>query len=379
MLSYLAAVLALCGCGYYVLSLIAIRSFVAQAARAASPFPPVSMLKPLKGMDPALYESFRSHCLQDYPAAYEVVFGVSDLEDAAVPFVRQLIAEFPDSALRLVVCPDASATNRKVGNLAQMLQHARYEHILVNDSDIRVGPTYLRAMFSEFANPQVGMCTAPYRAVAGNTLWSRIEALGIATEFIAGVLAARQIEGGIGFGLGSTLAFTRTALDAIGGFEPLFDYLGDDYELGARIARAGYKVVLSREVVETFLPAYTFRGFFEHQLRWARAIRDSRPAEYVGMGVTFAVVWAFIGAAFSLLSWWSVLIFVLALVLRMCVAWRASQSVLHDAQARRDLWLVPLRDMLAFFVWLVSFFGSTIVWRGERFRLHRGKLERIST
>jgi ceramide glucosyltransferase len=378
-LAYVSALLALCGCGYYVLCLVAIHNFLAQPAPGPMPLPSVSVLKPLKGMDPALYESLRSHCLQEFPAEYEIIFGVSHLADAAVPFVQQLIAEFPDRAIRMIECPEASATNRKVGNLAQMVKYARYNHILVNDSDIRVSPTYLRAILSEFDDPAVGMCTAPYRAVAGRTIWSRVEALGIATDFIAGVLAARQLEGGIRFGLGSTLAFSRAALDAIGGFEPLFDYLGDDYELGARIASAGYKVVLSREVVDTFLPSYTFSGFLEHQLRWARAIRDSRPSQYVGMGVTFAVVWGIVAVLLSRLSWWSLLVLVIALALRIGVAWRGSQSVLHDQHARRDLWLVPLRDLLAFFVWLVSFFGATIVWRGERFRLQRGKLQRIST
>jgi ceramide glucosyltransferase len=373
----LCALGALCSLGYYVLCLISIRAFLREGRNAAGTFtPPVSILKPLKGMDPELYDSFRSHCLQDYPE-YEILFGVSDLEDPAVPYVRQLQAEFPQRDIRLIVCPDASATNRKVGNLAQMLLHARYDYVLVNDSDIRVSPKYLQRIMAPFRSDGVGMVTAPYRAVPQKSLWSRIEALGISTDFMAGVLAARKLEGGIRFGLGSTLAMRRTALDAIGGFAPLFEYLGDDYELGARIARSGFRVVLSHEVVDTFLPDYRFRAFFDHQLRWARAIRDSRPKDYVGMAATFGVPWALLAVAFAEGAWWSIVLLLVVLGFRFTMAQQASQRVLGDPYARRDLGLVPVRDVLAMLVWLVSFFGETIVWRGERFRLQHGKLIRL--
>ncbi|MEO8727418.1 MAG: glycosyltransferase, partial [Acidobacteriaceae bacterium] len=279
---------AVCGAGYYALCLVSIRSFLRERAVAApiEELPAVSVLKPLKGMDAGMYESFRSHCFQDY-GVYEIIFGVSDLEDAAVAYVRQLQAEFPQREISLVVCPDAEAMNRKVGNLAQMLPHARYNFMVVNDSDIWAPPEYLRVIMRAFQNSKVGMVTAPYYGAPGRSLWSRIEAIGISTDFIAGVLAARRIEGGIKFGLGSTLAMSREALDAIGGFAPLADYLGDDYELGARIANAGYEVVLSRVVVRTHLPDYSWRGFWQHQLRWSRGIRDSRKKDFVGLGATF--------------------------------------------------------------------------------------------
>ncbi len=368
---------ALAGTGYYALCLYSIRSFLKERLKGEPvTSQAVSVLKPLKGMDPDLYESFRSHCLQDF-GEYEIIFGVSDLEDASVPYVKRLQTEFPARDISLVVCPDAAATNRKAGNLAQMLRHARYDYILVNDSDIRVSREYLRNIMGPFSSLEVGMVTAPYCAVPGASLWSRIEAIGISTDFICGVLAARQLEGGIRFGLGSTLAMSRQALRKIGGFEALFDHLGDDYELGARIAAADYKVVLSREVVRTFLPAYSVRGFVDHQLRWSRVIRDSRPKDYLGLAATFGLPWAILATLFAGGSAWSLGVLGLVVVMRMTMAWRASQYVLHDDFSRRNLWLVPLRDLIAMLIWFASFFGNTVVWRGERFRLNHGKLSKL--
>jgi ceramide glucosyltransferase len=242
-------------------------------ARPTLALPPVSILKPLKGTDPDIYESFRSHCLQGYPE-YEIVFGVSESDDPAVASVQKLQREFPDHAIRLVVSPHKLGANVKVA-IAQMLDAARYEHLIVNDSDIHVEMDYLRRVMAPFANEHVGMVTCLYRGVAAPTLWSRLESLGISTDFCAGVLVARQLEGGLHFGLGSTLAFRRTDLERVGGFRSIVDYLADDYELGRRIAGLGLKVELSDVVVETHLPGYDLSDFFSHHLSWARGVRDS--------------------------------------------------------------------------------------------------------
>ena len=180
-----------------------------------------------------------------------------------------------------------------------MLGQAKYETILVNDSDIRVESDYLRRVVTPLEDNQTGLVTCLYRGTASPTLGSRLEALGISTDFAAGVLAARQLEGGIRFGLGSTLAFRRRDLEAIGGFEAFVDYLGDDYEIGRRIAERGLTVTLSDVVVETFLPAYTLREFFDHQLRWGRTVRDSRRWGYLGLGLTFGFPWGSVGAGRS--------------------------------------------------------------------------------
>src|SRR5260370_31379143 len=258
-----AAGLALCGMGFYVLCLWSARAFLRSSRKPAAVFPPpVSSLKPLRGVDPQMYESFRSHCVQDYPE-YEIIFGVGEADDPAVEAVHRLMREFPGCQIHLVVCQDVLGNNRKTSNLVQMLPQAKYSHLLINDSDIHLEPDYLRRVVAPFARPQVGMVTCPYRGIAAGTLGSKLESIGISTDFIAGVLVARQIEGGIHFALGSTLAMSRTALDAIGGLRPLVDYLADDFSLGYRIPKAGYGGVLAAVVVETHLPAYSVRGVFD--------------------------------------------------------------------------------------------------------------------
>jgi ceramide glucosyltransferase len=348
-----------------------------QERRTAPSFtPPVSILKPLKGTDPEIYESFRSHCLQDYPD-YEIIFGVSDPKDSAIPEVERLRHEFPDRAIRLVHCRENLGTNTKVSNLAQMLREARFEHLIVNDSDIRVDPDYLRRVTAGLRDAATGMVTCLYRGLAAPTLGSRLEALGISTDFCAGVLAARQLEGGIRFGLGSTMAFRRSDLAAIGGFETIVDYLADDYELGRRIAAQGKKVELSEVVVETFLPPYSFRAFLGHQLRWARGVRDSRKWGYAGLALTFGLVWSALTLALAKAAPWALVLFGLVLLLRFAVAFVVGKLVLKDRQVVPWLALIPLRDVVALLVWLLSFAGHTVDWRGDSFRLKDGKLARI--
>jgi ceramide glucosyltransferase len=378
LLETIAVVGAAAGCGYYLLCLWSARNFLRDARQgvsAATWAPPVSILKPLRGTDPDIYESFRSHCLQHYPE-YELIFGVSDPDDPAVELVERLQAEFPARNIRLVVCPKVLGTNLKVSNLAQMLPLARYDYLIVTDSDIRVDPDYLRRVMREFADPQVGLVTCLYRGIAGRTLGSRLEAIGISTDFSAGVLAARQIEG-IRFALGSTLAFPRKSLEAIGGFEPLVDYLADDFELGARIARAGSEVRLSDVIVDHHLPDYSLRGFLQHQLRWARSTRDSRPWGYTGMVLTFGLPWALLAAVLSPGAAWSWGLLAVAAALRLAMALTLGGIILHDPDVPRLMPLLPLRDVVAMLVWMASFTGHTVAWRGDEFILENGKLRPV--
>jgi ceramide glucosyltransferase len=341
-----------------------------EGARPPSALPPISILKPLKGTDPEIYESFRSHCLLDYPE-YEIIFGVSDANDPAVESVKALQREFPNRRIQLVVSEKILGANVKVSNLAQMLTEARYGLLIVNDSDIRVEPDYLHSVTAALSDPQVGMVTCLYRGVAGPTLGSRIEALGISTDFCPSVLAARQLEGGIQFGLGSTLAFRRAELEKIGGFISFVDYLADDYELGKRIAGLGLTVKLSEVVVETFLPSYRWREFFAHQLRWARGVRDARVGGYLGLIVTFGFFWALVGLVASRGAFWAWSGVALTLLLRFAIALVVGRRVLQA-------WLIPFRDLTAVVVWVASLGGHTVTWRGDRFKLKDGKLTRIS-
>ncbi len=370
------AVLAACGFGYLLLTLWGIHHWRGKQFVVDANFTPaISILKPLKGADPEMYESFRSHCRQDYPADYEIVFGVNDLSDPAVAEVERLKREFPESKIRLIVCPATGGTNRKVTNLVQMLREARYEYVVINDSDIRVPTDYLRNVCSYFADPKVGMVTALYRGVPDKTVWSRVESMIIA-DFAGGILSALVVDRGIKFALGSTLAISRKMLAQIGGLEPLSNFLADDYELGYRTFQAGYRVALASVVVETFLPAYSFRQMYEHQLRWGRTMRDLRKSAYAGIIFTYGLPWAILAAIFAGFSSWSLVLLALVLVARLTSTYSYARWVVLDEHCRRNLWLVPLRDAIGVMVFVGSFLGNTVTWRGEVFRLKDGVLYR---
>src|SRR5215472_11061968 len=367
-------------CAYYLLCLAGSWALfhsrdVARRDLSAE-MPAVSILKPLKGTDPEMYEGFRSHCLQDYPN-YEIIFGVSDPSDPAVGSVEALRKEFPQRSIQLIICSKILGANVKVSNLEQMVQAARYECLIVNDSDIRVEPDYLRRVVPPLSDGTTGMVTCLYRGVAATTLGSRLEALGISTDFCAGVISARLLESGVSFGLGSTLAFRRDDLNKIGGFKSLLDFLADDYELGNRISHLGLKVVLSDAVVETHLPAYDFRGFLAHQMRWARGVRDARLGGYIGLVSTFGLTWALLNLQLAGPTWWAWLVLGWVVVLRIVMALVVGKLVVGDRQVLGLLWLLPIRDLIAVAIWIASFWGHVVIWRGDRFELRNGRLIRM--
>src|SRR5271166_5838887 len=335
------ALLAVAGTVYFALCIRAAQQFRRELSQSSHTHfsPPVSILRSLKGLDPQMYLAFRSHCVLDY-GEYEVLFGVSDANDPALELVERLQQEFPLRQLQVVHCPKVLGLNGKVSNLAQMLPQARYEHIVINDSDIIVPLDYLRSVMAPLAQPQVGMVTALYRGIAGKTLGSRLEALGLSADFMGGVLVARELQG-IRFALGGTIATTKAVLAAIGGMEPLAAYLSDDYELGARTAAVGYRVELADTVVETAVPDYNFRDFWTHQTRWARTVKACRPAEYFGLLVTFALIWGALAVLAAPHAWWTWLVFSVASITRLASAVVVGRGVLDDPQVTRDLWLVP--------------------------------------
>jgi ceramide glucosyltransferase len=411
----LTTVLTVAGMGYFLAAILAARVFLSARRAALSSFAPsVSILKSLKGLDPGMLEAFRSHCRQTYAGDYELLFGVSSLDDPAIAAVEQLKQEFPAHSIHLIECPAQLGANGKVSNLVQLATHARHSYLLINDSDITVSPRYLERVMDCFAPrdsalcqgttsvgpsmpqnepgalapagtfpatkavPEVGLVTALYRGHAHATFPSRLETLGIATDFQAGVLLSRMIEGGLHYGLGSTLAISRDALNKIGGLTPLVDYLADDYELGARISQAGFRVALSADVVETAVPAYNWRGFADHQLRWARTVRDARPWGYAGLIFTHGLAWALLNVLASGLSPLSVWLLALSFFLRLALAMTVGAAVLADHQVLPNLWLLPLRDLIAIGIWAAGFAGNTIVWRGQRFELKDGKLKKAA-
>jgi ceramide glucosyltransferase len=381
--------LAIAGMGYFLVAMVAARTFLSARRAPLAPFAPgVTILKSLKGLDPGMLDAFRSHCRQEYSGEFELLFGVSTLDDPAVAAVHQLESEFPDRAIRLIECPVRLGTNGKVSTLAQLAPQARYEFLIVNDSDITVSPRYLERVMAHFAPPEaqpyhqppkpVGLVTALYRGRAHETFPSRLESLGIATDFICGVLVARMIEGGLRYGLGSTLAVSREALEKIGGFEALADHLADDYELGERIFKAGYRISLSSDVVETSVPAYDWRLFCDHQLRWLRTVRDARPGGYAGLLFTHGLTLALVNVVASGLSPLSLWLLALSFFLRLSLAMTVGAEVLGDHRVLPSLWLLPVRDVIAAGLWIAGFAGNTVVWRGERFEVRQGKLHHSS-
>jgi ceramide glucosyltransferase len=380
----LTTILAIAGMGYFLAALIAARIFLSARRKPLPAFAPgVTILKSLKGRDPGMIDAFRSHCRQAYAGEYELLFGVASLSDPATAAVQQLQAEFPTLSIKLIECPQRLGTNGKVSTLIQLVPHARHNFLLINDSDITVSPRYLERIMACFAPEadsagknaqQVGLVTALYRGRAHHTLASQLEALGIATDFQSGVLLSKWIEGGLHYGLGSTLALRREALEKIGGLTPMVDHLADDYELGERISAAGYRVALSAEVVETNIAAYGIRGFLDHQLRWARTVRDARPWGYAGLIFTHGLGWALLNLLVSGASPLSLWLLGLSFFLRYALAMTVGAEVLSDRQVLPSLWLLPLRDLVAMGVWVAGFAGNTIVWRGERFTLKNGRL-----
>ncbi len=365
--------LALVPLAYSIVVLYAARRFF--ASRPPQPpadfTPPVSVLKPIYGLDREAWENFSSFCRQDYPE-YEILFAVSDEGDPAVPVIRRLIRDFPDRSIRLLVGAPRLGANDKVNKLVRLAREARYDILAISDSDMRVEPHYLASVAGPFRDAGAGLVTCPYRGDASRSLGAQLEAIGISTGFAADVLVARLLEG-VNFALGATMAVRRDALEEIGGFEALADFYADDYELGHRVA-ARRRVELCRWPVTTVLPDESLGESYRHQVRWATVIRSVRPASHLGLIFTFGLPWTIAAMAVSPSLGVAAAYFAAYLGLRAAVAWQVGLRGLGDALAWRKSWLIPLRDAFAFLVWLSSFIPQPVHWRGDVYRIRRGRL-----
>ena len=368
-------VLAATPLAYYIAATFAAwRFFSRERARVFPPHTPAaSLLKPVHGVDFASYENFTSFCTQDYPAEYEILFGVGDPSDPAIPLIQRLITECPQYSIRLLVGAEHIGTNRKVNMQSRLANEARHDVLVLTDGDIRVSPNYLREAIAPLADRNVGAVTSFYRGIAEKNLGAELEAIGAASDFLAGVLMANWMEG-ITFGLGASIVTTKEWVGRIGGFAAIADMLADDYELGNRIAKAGGRILLSREVVSTMYPAQTARGFWQHQVRWSRTVRLSRPLSFLGLIFTHGLPWALLAALIAPISWIGAAYLVAYLVLRLTMAWTVGVWGVGDDVVRRKLWLVPLRDALYFVVWLASFASNRIHWGGDEYLMRRGRL-----
>jgi ceramide glucosyltransferase len=298
--------------------------------------------------------------MQDYPE-YEILFGCGGPHDPAIADIRRLIAEFPALRIRLITT-STNLPNRKAGVLADLAAHARYPLLLINDSDIRVPPDYLRRTAAALEQPGTGLATCLYRAQSD--AWpGRWEALGVATEFVPSVLVARLL-GSAEFALGSTMLLRAADLARIGGFASIGDYLADDYRLGLEITRLGLRVAFASPVVETHLDGASWRAVWRHQLRWSRGIRVSRPGGYYGYLVTHAAFWSLLAL---LAGAWPAAI--AALSLRLVAGIAVGRGILRDPHVARRFYLIPFRDLWGFAIWCCGLFGNTVEWRGQRLRL----------
>jgi len=363
---------------YYALAtLAAFRFFKGERARAIPNYSPaVSVLKAVRSVDFGSYENFASFCRQDYPN-YEILFAVNDEADPAVPVIRQIIADFPDRRIRLLIGAEYLGTNRKVNKLARLAREAQYDVLVLTDGDVRVGPHFLHEVVVPLVDPKIGAITCFYRGITEKNLGAEIEAIGASSDFFAGVLMAEWMEG-ITFALGASIATTREWLGKMGGFTAIADALADDYELGIRIVKAGGQVVLSREAVWTMYPAQTFRSFWDHQVRWARTVRLCRPLSYMGLLFTQGLPWVLLAALVAPAMWIAVVYLLGYLVLRFAMAWAVGIWGVRDEILRRKFWLVPLRDASHFVIWLASFASNHIRWGGVEYVIRQGRMVPIA-
>ncbi len=362
---------------YYLLAIYSIwsrfRGMRKTACASLPDAPPVSILKPVRGMDHEAYQNFASFCQQDYPQ-YEILFAVADADDPAIPVIEKIQRDFPLVRIRLFIGTEQLGTNPKLNNLVKLAREARHDLLVVSDSDVRVAPDYLRQVAALLQDPGVGAVTTFFRGVVKGGLAARLEALGLATETVPNALVAQVIENKIQFAFGWTIAMTKANLQAIGGFESMVNCHSDDFELGNRIAARGLKVELLPTAVELIFPPKSLSEYWQHEVRWAVGLRNVRPLGYLGLLLTFGLPWTLLAVTLAPASPRIAFYILSYLLLRLAQVWIAGAWALDDAATRRNWWLTPLRDAVSFLVWVTGLFSSTVRWRGISYRVSRGLL-----
>lgn len=372
-MSYVLAAL-LCGSLVYcVLVMVAAGKYLAASPAALPhPLPPISILKPLSGLDDGLEQNLISFFEQNY-SDFEILMAFRTTDDAAYPLVAEICARYPAVHSRILLVGEPPWPNAKVWSLHQMMNAAANDLLVMSDSDIRVAPNMLQVIAAEFADPKLGVTTCPYRAVPGKSFWSTLEALGMNTEFLGGIVVARMLEG-MRFAVGPTIAARRSVIESIGGWDRLRQYLAEDFVLGQFAADAGHTVALSSFVVEHRIGNESLQANALHRIRWNRSTRRSRPAGYVGQLFTNPIPLALLLMAVAP-AWWPMLL--LTAAVRFAAGYATASVILNDPLSRKLWFLIPLQDVVSFIFWVAGFFGNTIVWRRIRYKLLAdGRFER---
>jgi ceramide glucosyltransferase len=331
--------------------------------------PPVSVLKPVHGLEAQLRENIESFFVQDYPH-FEILFAADEANDAALEVVREVCARYPQIPSRVLVT-GALWPNPVVHSFHCMAEAAAHDILVTTDSDVEVSPNYLREVVAPLLDPQVGMVTCVYRGKNAAGFFSGLTAIGMSVEMTAGVLVANLLEG-MKFGLGPTTAVRKDSLASIGGYSALKDYIAYDFAIGNLIAKAGYRVVLSGHIIDHVVNQKSFGRMWQNQLRWAQTTRYSRPKGHFGTGLIFSMPFGLLGfiAAAGLGHWGAGLLLLgVAVANRLAEAWLVGWMVVRDPRVLRAPWLYPLRDLLGFLVWFASYLNLRYVWRDSRFEL----------
>lgn len=367
-LTFAAGAGAIAGIAYTAIAIARVRAFRMNASRGTPrSTAPVTILKPLHGDEPHLFENLCSFCDQDY-GAFQVIFGAADPADPALDVARAVAARFPEREIEIVAGNAAAAGNPKIGNLLGMIGHARYPLIAIADSDIRVGRSYLHAVASCFDDAHVGAATCIYGGIPGASAASRLGAMHINDQFAPSVMVAGALEP-LTYCFGATMAVRRDVLERIGGLQTLAGHLADDYLLGKRVTQAGYRVALVPQPVQTTVCDDTLSELWRHERRWSRAILGERPAGYLGSIVTYALPLA---AMFTLASRTPLSAIVLASAAAMRVALHFESRRAFAPQTPPSPWLIPLRDCFGLAVWASAFFGKRVYWKSDRYQLEAG-------
>ena len=379
-LYWITLVLAAAPLAYYFLSLYCVVQYFHELRKlppSKSSFaPPISILKPVRGVDQEAYENFASYCRLDYPE-YEIVFAVADVDDPAVPIIEQLQKDFPGRSIRLIKGVARVGTNSKVNSLCRLVQEAKYDLVVMSDSDVRVEADYLKVTAAPFADSQVGAVTAFYRCITKSGAAASLSALGMCLDSAPGALVARRLEKKMQFAYGWTMATTKQRLAEVGGWEAMANHHSDDFELGNRISRCGYRVELMRKPVWMLFPQETIRQFLRHELRWSIGLKNVRPTAYSSLLLTHGLPWALLAASVAAAAGWKGIAaahLLAYLVLRIGLAWATGVWGLGDHGIRKKLWLVPVRDAISFLIWMGGFFSDKILWRGLVYRVKNGQL-----